>query len=66
MSNSDEWQPAATMPAGVRVEVKREDCPGYDTTAIGENGKLSLASFFIRGDMTMHSVPTHWRHVAPR
>lgn len=62
MSNSNDWQPVDTTPTGVRVEVKRDDCPGYDTTAIIENGELYLASFFLRGDMTMHSAPTHWRH----
>ena len=61
MISNDEWQPISTMPTGQRVQLRREDCPGYDTTGLFENGKLSVASYFIRSDMAMLTRPTHWR-----
>ena len=48
---------------GTRFEVRRDDCPGYDTTAVISGGRLELASFFIRNDMWVFSRPTHWKEV---
>lgn len=57
-----DWQPIASMPKDVRVELRRDDCPGWDTTGIFQNGRLDLASFFVRdSDMCFLMRPTHRR-----
>jgi hypothetical protein len=49
---------------GTRFEIRREDCPGYDTTATLDGGKFSPASWFIRSDMKLIKTPTHWRPIS--
>lgn len=56
-----EWQPIKTIPTdGTRVHLRREDCPGYDTRGCIRDGKLEMESFFIRSDMLLIRIPTHW------
>lgn len=59
------WQPIKTVPTdGTRVHLRREDCPGYDTYGRVNDGRLEMESFFIRSDMMLIKVPTHWKPIA--
>jgi len=57
------WQPIETIPTGVRVQLRREDCPGYDTTGVFDHGRFDMASYFIRHDMQLFTRPTQWRRL---
>lgn len=59
------WQPISTMPEGIRVEVRRVDCPGYDTTAIRMGDEIECAAWFLRRDFQILTMPTNWRHIQP-
>lgn len=65
MTNNPEWSSDfADFPQdGTIVQLCREDCPGYDTTGSFKDGRLDVASFFIRRDMAVLTRPTHWRHL---
>lgn len=58
-----DWQPISTMPEGIRVESRRTDCPGHDTTAVRIGEDVSCASWFLRRDGYLLTMPTHWRHI---
>lgn len=54
-----DWQPIETAPRdGTRVQLKRDDCPGYDTVGFWTGSEFATRNYFI-----LWFEPTHWAHL---